>query len=168
MYFQYTTAVKYFATALTKNLKKDTIRKVAPLSFGAGRKEEKLMCEACKKTFYITTPIYYPSAKLHIGHAYSTVATDAIARYHRLRGEDVITKPKTRKSVRTIKMPAFLRDEMAEFIEMRDDAALDDDLQKQLALVMEIFNGLGEAPPPGRRAAREKGPSDDLFGMSRR
>ena len=38
-----------------------------------------------KKTFYITTPIYYPSDKLHIGHAYSTVATDAIARYKRLR-----------------------------------------------------------------------------------
>lgn len=38
------------------------------------------------KTFYITTPIYYPSASLHIGHAYSTVATDAIARYHRQRG----------------------------------------------------------------------------------
>lgn len=43
-----------------------------------------------QNTFYITTPIYYPSAKLHIGHAYSTVATDAIARYHRLRGEDVM------------------------------------------------------------------------------
>lgn len=41
-----------------------------------------------KKTFYITTPIYYPSASLHIGHAYSTVATDAIARYHRQRGDD--------------------------------------------------------------------------------
>ena len=40
-----------------------------------------------KKTFYITTPIYYPSDKLHIGHTYCTVATDAIARYHRLRGE---------------------------------------------------------------------------------
>jgi len=38
------------------------------------------------KTFYITTPIYYPSASLHIGHAYSTVATDAIARYKRQRG----------------------------------------------------------------------------------
>ena len=33
-----------------------------------------------KKTFYITTPIYYPSDKLHIGHSYCTVATDAIAR----------------------------------------------------------------------------------------
>ncbi len=41
-----------------------------------------------KKTFYITTPIYYPSASLHIGHAYSTVATDAIARYKRQRGYD--------------------------------------------------------------------------------
>ncbi|MEN6562635.1 MAG: methionine--tRNA ligase, partial [Christensenella sp.] len=41
------------------------------------------------KTFYITTPIYYPSANLHIGHAYSTVATDAIARYKRQRGYDV-------------------------------------------------------------------------------
>lgn len=39
--------------------------------------------------FYITTPIYYPSAKLHIGHAYTTVAADAIARYHRLIGDDV-------------------------------------------------------------------------------
>ncbi len=42
-----------------------------------------------KKTYYITTPIYYPSASLHIGHAYSTVATDAIARYKRQRGYDV-------------------------------------------------------------------------------
>ncbi len=43
-----------------------------------------------KQKFYITTPIYYPSDKLHIGHTYCTVATDAIARYHRLRGEDVM------------------------------------------------------------------------------
>ena len=43
-----------------------------------------------KGTFYITTPIYYPSDKLHIGHAYSTVATDAIARYKRLCGYDVM------------------------------------------------------------------------------
>ncbi|WP_147805122.1 methionine--tRNA ligase [Alkalicoccus halolimnae] len=42
-----------------------------------------------KNTFYITTPIYYPSAKLHIGHAYTTVAGDAMARYKRLRGFDV-------------------------------------------------------------------------------
>ncbi|MBO4916178.1 MAG: methionine--tRNA ligase [Oscillospiraceae bacterium] len=43
-----------------------------------------------KKKFYITTPIYYPSAKLHIGHAYCTVATDAMARYKRLTGCDVM------------------------------------------------------------------------------
>ena len=43
-----------------------------------------------KNTFYITTPIYYPSDKLHIGHTYCTVATDAIARYKRLRGYDVM------------------------------------------------------------------------------
>lgn len=43
-----------------------------------------------KKTFFITTPIYYPSDKLHIGHAYCTVATDTIARYKRLRGYDVM------------------------------------------------------------------------------
>lgn len=41
------------------------------------------------KTFYITTPIYYPSGKFHIGTAYTTVASDAIARYKRLRGYDV-------------------------------------------------------------------------------
>lgn len=40
-------------------------------------------------TFYVTTPIYYPSGKLHIGHAYSTVAGDAIARYKRMQGYDV-------------------------------------------------------------------------------
>ena len=48
------------------------------------------MCEKCKDKFYITTPIYYPSAKLHIGHTYCTVATDAMARYKRLRGCDVL------------------------------------------------------------------------------
>ena len=43
-----------------------------------------------RKTFYITTPIYYPSDKLHIGHTYCTVATDSFARYKRLRGYDVM------------------------------------------------------------------------------
>ena len=42
------------------------------------------------KKFYITTPIYYPSDKLHIGHTYCTVATDAMARYKRLTGCDVL------------------------------------------------------------------------------
>ncbi|UOR10700.1 methionine--tRNA ligase [Halobacillus amylolyticus] len=43
-----------------------------------------------KKTFYISTPIYYPSGNLHIGHAYTTVAGDAMARYKRLQGYDVM------------------------------------------------------------------------------
>ena len=51
---------------------------------------------------------------------------------------------------------------------MCDADELDADLQRQLALVMEIFNGFVEAPPPGKCATREKGPSDGLFGMSRR
>jgi len=42
------------------------------------------------KKFYISTPIYYPSDKLHIGHSYSTVSADAMARYKRLRGYDVM------------------------------------------------------------------------------
>lgn len=42
-----------------------------------------------KQKFYITTPLYYPSDKLHIGHAYTTVAADAVARYKRLMGYDV-------------------------------------------------------------------------------
>ena len=42
-----------------------------------------------KKPYYITTPIYYPSAKLHIGHAYCTTIADAVARFKRLAGYDV-------------------------------------------------------------------------------
>ncbi len=47
------------------------------------------MCNACKGNYYITTPIYYPSSNLHIGHAYCTVATDTMARYKRLQGYNV-------------------------------------------------------------------------------
>jgi methionyl-tRNA synthetase len=43
-----------------------------------------------KKPYYITTPIYYPSDKLHIGHSYTTVAADTMARYKRMRGYDVM------------------------------------------------------------------------------
>ena len=43
-----------------------------------------------RKTFYITTPIYYPSGKLHIGNAYTTVAADAVARLKRMQGYDVM------------------------------------------------------------------------------
>lgn len=44
---------------------------------------------ASKPTFYVTTPIYYPSGKLHIGNAYTTIAADVLARYKRLMGYDV-------------------------------------------------------------------------------
>ena len=47
------------------------------------------MCNKCKGNYNITTPIYYPSSNLHIGHAYCTVATDAMARYKRLQGYNV-------------------------------------------------------------------------------
>ena len=40
------------------------------------------------KSFYITTPIYYVNASPHIGHAYTTIVADALARYHRMAGED--------------------------------------------------------------------------------
>ena len=41
-----------------------------------------------KKRYYITTPIYYPSANLHIGHAYCTTMCDTYARYRRMHGDD--------------------------------------------------------------------------------
>jgi methionyl-tRNA synthetase len=50
------------------------------------RRDNNLM----KKTFYLTTPIYYPSGNLHIGHSYTTVAADAMCRYKRLKGYDVM------------------------------------------------------------------------------
>ena len=46
------------------------------------------MCDSCKGKFYVTTPIYYPSDNLHIGHAYCTTATDTLARFKRLQGYD--------------------------------------------------------------------------------
>jgi methionyl-tRNA synthetase len=42
-----------------------------------------------REKFYITTPIFYPNGKPHIGHAYTVIATDALARFHRLDGKDV-------------------------------------------------------------------------------
>ncbi|MGN0794744.1 MAG: methionine--tRNA ligase [Aristaeellaceae bacterium] len=47
------------------------------------------MCNECKKPFYITTPIYYPSDNLHIGHAYCSTAADSMARFKKLTGYDV-------------------------------------------------------------------------------
>ena len=69
------------------------------------------MCKDCeKKTFYITTPIYYPRDKLHIGHSYCSTAADTMARFKKLTGYDVYlslihifaaqSSPASRKSVR--------------------------------------------------------------------
>ena len=68
-----------------------------------------------KKTFYITTPIYYPSGNPHIGHCYTTVACDSIARYKRMQGYDVMFLTGT--------------DEHAHY----DDAAFDEDRDELLA-----------------------------------
>ncbi|CAN7605164.1 methionine--tRNA ligase [Rossellomorea sp. LjRoot5] len=57
---------------------------------GKWKNEEEQEVEEKLNTFYITTPIYYPSGNLHIGHAYTTVAGDAMARYKRMRGFDVM------------------------------------------------------------------------------
>jgi methionyl-tRNA synthetase len=62
-----------------------------------------------KSTFYVTTPIYYPNDVPHIGHAYTTVATDVVARYHRLRGEDVLFLTGTDEHGR--KVPQAARDQ---------------------------------------------------------
>ncbi|MHB1452462.1 MAG: methionine--tRNA ligase [Saccharofermentanales bacterium] len=59
-----------------------------------------------KKTFYLTTPIYYPSGKLHIGHSYTTVAADAMCRYKRLKGFDVMFLTGTDEHGQKIQMKA--------------------------------------------------------------
>ena len=82
----------------------------------------------------------------------------------RLTGTEIPVKPSARTQ-------RALRDSMKGLAErllaVCDADELDADLQRQLALVMEVFNGFVEAPPPGKCATREKGPSDDFFGMSR-
>ena len=82
----------------------------------------------------------------------------------RLTGTEITAKPSSRTQ-------RALRDSMKGLAErllaVCDADELDADLQRQLALVMEVFNGFVEAPPPGKCATREKGPSDDFFGMSR-
>jgi len=78
-----------------------------------------------KKTFYITTPIYYPSDKLHIGHSYTTVAADAMARFKRLTGYEVYFLTGTdehgqkmeRRAVEAGKEPQVFVDEIVAWIQ---------------------------------------------------
>ena len=83
----------------------------------------------------------------------------------RLTGTEITVRPSSRTQ-------RALRDSMEGLAErllaVCDADELDADLQKQLALVMKVFNGLGEVPSSGKSSAREKGPGDDVFGMSRR
>ena len=48
-----------------------------------------MVISVMKKKFYITTPIYYVNDLPHIGHAYTTIAADVLARFHKLQGEEV-------------------------------------------------------------------------------
>ena len=73
-----------------------------------------------KQKFYITTPIYYPSGKFHIGHSYTTVAADVTARYKKLRGYDVFyltgTDEHTQKVEEKAKEKGLCRLEGKEYI----------------------------------------------------
>lgn len=56
-----------------------------------------------KKTFYITTPLYYSSGKLHLGHCYTTVICDSVARFKRMEGRDVFSLPAPTSTDRTLR-----------------------------------------------------------------
>src|SRR3569833_772594 len=84
---------------------------------------------AGKPTFYITTAISYPNGRPHIGHAYEAIATDAIARYHRLSGRDVFfmtgtdehSLKKTQTTQNQNKEPHTQADEMSSYFRVMDD-----------------------------------------------
>ena len=59
-----------------------------------------------KKKYYLTTPIYYPSANFHIGHCYTTIIADAIARFKRLEGYDVFFQTGTDEHGQKIELKA--------------------------------------------------------------
>ena len=64
------------------------------------------MCQECKKKFYITTPIYYPSGNMHIGHTYTTVAADTMTRFKRLTGHEAYFLTGTDEHGQKIEMKA--------------------------------------------------------------
>lgn len=112
-----------------------------------------------EKTFYVTTPIYYPSDRLHIGHAYTTVAADAIARYKELRGYDTMFLTGSdehgqkieRKADEAGKEPQNYVDEIvATFIDLWDRLGIDYDQfirttdNNHEEVVQEIFKQLYE------------------------
>lgn len=110
-----------------------------------------------KKRLYITTPIYYPSAKLHIGHAYCTVLTDIIARYNRMAGKEVYFLTGSDEHGQKIeenaqsanKTPQEFVDEMVqgfhtlwEKLEISHDQFIRTTDEKHIATVQKIFSKL--------------------------
>jgi len=73
-----------------------------------------------KENFYVTTPIYYPSGKPHIGSAYTTLAADILARWHKLLGKDVFfltgTDEHTKKVVKVAKAEGKTPKEYTDYI----------------------------------------------------
>ncbi len=111
-------------------------------------------------TFYITTPIYYVNDRPHIGHTYSTTAADAIARYHRMRGEDVLfltgTDEHAQKVVRAaeaagLDAQSFADRVMTSFVDMWDKMHVNYDRfirtteDEHKAVVAEVFRRLMES-----------------------
>ena len=95
------------------------------------------------KKYYITTPIYYPSANFHIGHCYTTIIADAIARYRRLNGDDVFFLTGTDEHGQKIQQSAEKAGiSEQEFVDMYLDAITDIDssLEVKLEKVKNIFN----------------------------
>src|SRR5262245_43384967 len=71
-----------------------------------------------RKSFYITTPIYYPNGEPHLGHAYTTICTDVIARYHRLAGDDTFFLTGTDEhGIKMVKTAAELKTEPQQLVD---------------------------------------------------
>ena len=113
-----------------------------------------------KPTFYVTTPIYYPSGKLHIGHAYTTIAADAIARFKRFCGYDVRFLTGTDEHGEKIQKKAqeagmseidFLDEQIAEIKKLwekleisNDDFIRTTDKERHEVIIQKIFTKLYE------------------------
>ena len=110
------------------------------------------------KTFYITTPIYYVNANPHLGHAYSTVVCDALARFHKLRGEDVRFLTGTDEHGDKIAKSAAKHGQEPAGICRRDKLAL----QEPLAETGHPERLLHAHHQPGTRAPRPEVPSESL------
>lgn len=91
-----------------------------------------------KKTYYITTPIYYPSANFHIGHCYTTIIADSIARFKRLQGYDVFFQTGTDEHGQKIEQKAISCDKTPkEYVDEIVDNAKD--LWKSLNISFDYF-----------------------------